>query len=373
MASQETHPTTSGPGAFPFATEGQSVAQADVDPREFAVSTRGLRKTFRTRHGRQVAVAGLDLDVPYGGVHGFLGPNGSGKTTSIRMLLGLIRADAGSMHLFGQEVPRALPEIVGRVGAIVESPKFFPNFSARTNLRLLADAVGAPRRAVGQVLNDVGLSDRAKDRFSTYSLGMKQRLAIAATLLKDPDLLIFDEPTNGLDPAGIREIRQTMRGLADSGKTVLVSSHILGEVEQVADTVSIIGRGRLLAAGRVQDLVGASTSLSVHVGVGDLNSAQRVLAEAGLNVSFDGRLLVVAGVQDPAEITKGLAHHELYVNELVPMHANLESIFLELTAGEGPGPQVKGRNGGRRGRSKQGDHASPEPGIDPGPGEGGAL
>ena len=140
--------------------------------------------------------------------------------------------------------------MVGRVGAIVESPKFFPSFSGRRNLELLADAIGTPRSVVGQVLEQTSLSERGKDRFKSYSLGMKQRLAVAATLLKQPDLLIFDEPTNGLDPAGIREIRETMRGLGEQGKTVLVSSHILAEVEQVADTVSIIGHGRLLSTAR---------------------------------------------------------------------------------------------------------------------------
>lgn len=311
-----------------------------VDPRELAVSTRGLRKTYRSLTDRHVAVQGLDLDVPYGGVHGFLGPNGSGKTTSIRMLLGLIRADSGTMHLFGQEVPRHLPAVVGRVGAIVEQPKFFPNFTARQNLELLAGAIGAPRRAVGQVINDVGLSDRAKDRYRTYSLGMKQRLAIAATLLKDPDLLIFDEPTNGLDPAGIREIRETMRGLGAAGKTVLVSSHILAEVEQVADTVSIIGSGRLLASGTVKDLIGAQSALSVRVGVADQGAAREVLARAGLAVRTEHGLLVVDGVQDPADVTRLLAQHELYVNELIPVRADLESVFLELTAGQGPGTRV---------------------------------
>lgn len=317
-----------------------SMPVADVDPREFAVSTRSLRKTYRSLKGQQVAVANLDLDVPYGGVHGFLGPNGSGKTTTIRMLLGLIRADSGTMHLFGEPTPRHLPKVIDRIGAIVEQPKFFPNFTGRRNLELLAGAVNAPKRAVGQVLNDVGLTDRAGSRYRTYSLGMKQRLAIAATLLKDPDLLIFDEPTNGLDPAGIREIRQTMRGLAESGKTVVVSSHILAEVEQVADTVSIIGRGRLLASGRVQDLVGKEAGMSVQVGVADINSAHRILAEAGHEVSYDGRLLRVSGVQDPADVTRRLAHHDLFVNELIPFHADLESIFLELTAGEGPGTQM---------------------------------
>lgn len=302
---------------------------------ELAISTRGLRKTYRNRKGRHVAVAGLDLDVPLGGVHGFLGPNGSGKTTTIRMLLGLIRADAGTMSIFGREVPKHLPEVVGRVGAIVESPKFFPAFSGRKNLQLLAEAIDRPRNIVDQVLEQSGLGGRGKDRYKTYSLGMKQRLAIAATLLKEPDLLIFDEPTNGLDPAGIREIRNTMRSLGEQGKTVLVSSHILDEVEQVADTVSIIGHGRLLASGRVADVIGDQTATSLRVGVSDLVAAQRILTDGGLLVRQDGGLLVVEGISDGAEITRRLAAHDLFVNELTPVRADLESVFLELTAEEG--------------------------------------
>jgi ABC-2 type transport system ATP-binding protein len=302
---------------------------------ELAISTRGLRKTYRNRKGRHVAVAGLDLDVPVGAVHGFLGPNGSGKTTTIRMLLGLVRADTGTMHIFGQEVPRHLPEVVGRVGAIVESPKFFPAFSGRKNLQLLAEAIGRPRGVADQVLEEAGLGDRGKDKYRTYSLGMKQRLAIAATLLKDPDLLIFDEPTNGLDPAGIREIRNTMRSLGEQGKTVLVSSHILDEVEQVADSVSIIGHGRLLASGPVSDVIGNQAATSVRVGVADPVAAQHILTESGYLVRQDGELLVVEGVIDGAEVTKSLAAHGLYLNELIPVRADLESVFLELTDDEG--------------------------------------
>ena len=302
---------------------------------ELAISTRGLRKTYRNRKGRHVAVQGLDLDVPLGGVHGFLGPNGSGKTTTIRMLLGLIRADSGTMSIFGHEVPKRLPEVVGRVGAIVESPKFFPAFSGRKNLELLAEAIGRPRSIVDQVLEQTSLGERGKDKYRTYSLGMKQRLAIAATLLKEPDLLIFDEPTNGLDPAGIREIRNTMRSLGEQGRTVLVSSHILDEVEQVADTVSIIGHGRLLASGRVSDVIGDQAATSVRVGVADPVAAQRILTDGGLLVRRDGLLLLVEGVGDGAEITKRLAAHDLFVNELTPVRADLESVFLELTADEG--------------------------------------
>jgi len=301
---------------------------------ELAISTRGLRKTYRTRKGRRVAVEGLDLDVPVGGVHGFLGPNGSGKTTSIRMLLGLVRADAGSMTVFGHPVPERLPEVIGRVGAIVEQPKFFPAFSGRRNLELLADAIGTPRAAVAEVLEETGLGERGNDRFRSYSLGMKQRLAVAATLLKKPDLLIFDEPTNGLDPAGIREIRDTMRGLGERGRTVLVSSHILAEVEQVADSVSIIGHGRLLASGPVAEVIGGQSAGVVRVGVDDRDLAHRVLLEGGLAVRPDGPDLLVEGLGDPAEVTRRLAHHGLFVNQLVTVRADLESVFLSLTAGE---------------------------------------
>ena len=299
---------------------------------EYAVVTKDLRKTYRTARGRQVAVDSLSLRVPVGGVHGFLGPNGSGKTTTIRMLLGLVRPDSGRVRIFGHHVPEALPEVVGRVGAIVESPKFLPSFTGRRSLTLLADAIGAPRARVDEVLFATSLRDRADDAFSAYSLGMKQRLAIAATLLKQPDLLIFDEPTNGLDPAGIHEIRTTMRRLADEGRTVLVSSHILAEVEQVADTVSIVGRGRLLASGRVADVIGERTA-AVRVGVPQPERAAQVLAAAGLTVRADGAALLVEGEREPGRITWLLAQQNLWVHELTPVRAGLEQVFLELTQG----------------------------------------
>ncbi|MFD1504470.1 ABC transporter ATP-binding protein [Georgenia yuyongxinii] len=312
-----------------------------------AVETLGLRKTYRAGRGRHVAVQGLDLQVPAGGVHGFLGPNGSGKTTTIRMLLGLVRADSGTMRIFDQPGPEQLPAVVGRVGAIVESPKFFPAFTGTKNLSLLAEAIGAPRAKVTEVLEQTGLAERGKDRYRGYSLGMKQRLAIAATLLKSPDLLIFDEPTNGLDPAGIREIRQTMRRLGDEGRTVLVSSHVLAEVEQVADTVSIIGHGRLLASGPVADVIGARGAPMVRVTVAQPEAAAEILTRGGMAVQRDGAALQVHGTDDPARITYLLAQHGLYVSELVAQRADLESVFLALTSGEGLGaPRATGR--GRR-------------------------
>ena len=313
-----------------------------------AVEVRDLRKTYRTRRGRRPAVAGLDLSVPHGGVHGFLGPNGSGKTTTIRMLLGLITADSGVMHVFGEPVPHRINRVISRVGAIVEQPRFFPAFTGRRNLELLARAIDTPHARVDEVLAEVGLGDRGDDRFRAYSLGMKQRLAIAATLLKDPDLLIFDEPTNGLDPAGIHEIRRTMRGLADRGKTVLVSSHILSEVAQIADTVSIIGRGRLIAEGQVTEILASGSEQAVRVGIADPQRAAGLLTGAGLQVTTTGdHLLTVSSGRgtrpvEPSRITEILARQGLYVSELTPIRADLESVFLELTADDHLGSSPDG-------------------------------
>jgi len=294
---------------------------------ELVIEATGLRKEFRSRRGLRVAVDDLDLAVPRGGVHGFLGPNGSGKTTTIRMLLGLARASAGSMRLFGQEVPRLLPAVVDRVGAVVESPKFSPNFSGRQNLTLLARSIGVPHSRVDAAVETVGLTGRDGDRYKSYSLGMKQRLAIAATLLKDPDLLILDEPTNGLDPAGIREIRDTIRDLGESGVTVLLSSHILAEVQQVCTSATIIGQGRLLASGKVDDLVGASTAY--RVGAPDAAAAARVLTSAGFTVA-DG---LVVDTDRPAAVTEALGAAGIWLTELTPVRRDLEAAFLELTAG----------------------------------------
>ncbi|MCU1536244.1 MAG: transporter related protein [Humibacillus sp.] len=315
-----------------------------------AVRTVSLRKSYLGRGGRRVAVQGLSMTVPQGGVHGFLGPNGSGKTTTIRMLLGLVRPDSGSAELFGEEVPRRLPHVIDRVGAIVESPKFFPAFTARQNLSLLAAAIGSPPTRVGEVLEATHLGDRGSDRYSGFSLGMKQRLAIAATLLKDPDLLIFDEPTNGLDPAGIREIRDTMKSLGAQGKTVLVSSHILAEVEQVADTVSIIGNGVLLAEGDVASILGGSGVTQVRVGIDAPDRAAGVLEAEGFILTRSGEHLLV-GTDEPSSITRALAGHGLYVSELVPVRPDLESAFLALTADQGLGTDAdraagSGRAGG---------------------------
>jgi ABC-2 type transport system ATP-binding protein len=300
------------------------------------IETSGLRKEFRTRRGRHVvAVRDLDLAVPAGGVHGFLGPNGSGKTTTIRMLLGLARASRGEMRLFGEPVPHSLPRVMDRIGAVVEQPKFVPTFSGRKNLSLLARSIGAPRSSVGTAIAQVGLTGRERERYKGYSLGMKQRLAIAATLLKSPDLLILDEPTNGLDPAGIRDIRDMIRGLGESGVTVLLSSHILAEVQQVCHSVSIIGDGRLLASGGVDDLAGDGAAGTTRVRIADPAAAAGHLHRAGYAVTRDGDTLHVDGAAAPEDITRLLAEQGMYVRELTAVRGDLESVFLQLTRDTG--------------------------------------
>ncbi len=311
---------------------------------ELVIETSGLRKEYVTRRmHHHVAVEGLDLAVPAGGVHGFLGPNGSGKTTTIRMLLGLARPTRGSMTVLGEPVPAGLPLVMPRIGAVVESPKFLPGFTGRRNLSLLADVARLPRIRVDEVLEQVGLQPRADDRYKGYSLGMRQRLAIAATLLKEPDLLILDEPTNGLDPQGIRDIRTMVRDLGSSGVTVLISSHLLAEVEQVCDSVTIVRRGQLVTTGRVSDLLARQGSGDIRVKVGDLADARAVLASSpGVRVRDDGDALIVSGVADPSDVSRVLGQHGLWVRELTAVHGDLESAFLSLTgdepAGLGPPP-----------------------------------
>jgi ABC-2 type transport system ATP-binding protein len=294
----------------------------------------GARKTYRRfRRPPQAAVDGLDLSVAEGGVHGFLGPNGSGKTTTIRMLLGLVRPDEGEIAVLGRPVPETLPETIGQIGALVETPLFFPAFSGRLNLELLARVGGLPHERVDEALTRVGLADRGDDRVKGYSLGMRQRLGIAAALMKRPKLLILDEPSNGLDPAGIREIRELIRTLGSGGVTVFLSSHLLGEVEQVCDTVDILVRGRKIASGSVGEVLATRATGEVRVRVGDLGAAAEILRTAGMAVAAGDDHLIVSDVTDPSVVSEALAKKRLYVSELTPLMANLESVFLELTGG----------------------------------------
>lgn len=316
------------------------------------IEIEGLRKTFRSlRGGRRVAVDGFDLLVEEGQIHGFLGPNGSGKTTTLRALLGLVRADGGRMSVLGEPSPELLPRVAGQVGAIVESPQFFGNFTGYRTLRLLARAGGVPVARVDEALDLVGLRDRGDERVRGYSLGMKQRLAVASALLKDPRLLILDEPANGLDPAGIREMRDLMRSLAASGVTVLVSSHILGEIQLICDHVTIISRGRRVATGRVDEVLAGHDRHEFLVRVAEPERAVELLRAAGLVVAVDAEALVVGGVADSTVISRVLGEQGLWVGELTPLRPDLESVFLELT-GAGESPSVP----------RQVDHATPLPG-----------
>jgi ABC-2 type transport system ATP-binding protein len=302
-----------------------------------AVEITGLRKSYRKnlRSKPRPALDGLDLHIEAGGrVHGFLGPNGSGKTTTLRVLLGLIRPDAGEIRLLGHRVPYDLPLAMPGVGSLVEEPKFFRPFTGRRNLELLAEVAEVPGSRIDEVLATVGLGDRADERVKGYSLGMRQRLGIAAALLKTPRLLILDEPSNGLDPAGIREIRTLMRRLADDGVTILVSSHLLAEVQQVCDEVTIISHGRVVRSGPVGEVLapdGASGRLRVGLGTDDVAGASEILVAAGLLVRRDGSALIVEGATRPSDITRLLASQGVYLSELHTETADLEDVFLALT------------------------------------------
>ncbi|MER7444931.1 ABC transporter ATP-binding protein [Micromonospora avicenniae] len=304
------------------------------------IEIEGLRKTFNSvRHGRQVAVDGFDLTVGAGEVHGFLGPNGSGKTTTLRALLGLVRADEGRMSVLGAPSPTHLTKVAGRVGAIVESPQFFGNFTGYRTLRLLALAGGVPVSRVDEALEQVGLHDRGDERVKGYSLGMRQRLAVASALLKNPELLILDEPANGLDPAGIREMRDLTRSLADAGVTVLISSHILAEIQLICDHVTIISRGRRVASGRVDEVLAGFDRHEFLVRVAEPERAAELLRAGDLPVDVYSDHLVVGQVDDPTRISRLLGEQGLWVRELTSLRPDLESVFLELT-GDGAHPEV---------------------------------
>ncbi len=305
------------------------------------VEIAGLSKVYSRRGGPDVvAVQDLNLTLGRPGtVHGFLGPNGSGKTTTIRCLLSLIRPTAGSVRVFGVDATTEYYRVAGRVGAIVENPKMFPNFSGRRNLSLLADLVGIPKTEVDRVLQVVGLSDRDKDSFDSYSLGMKQRLAIGAALLKNPDLLILDEPANGLDPAGIAEMRVLIRQIASEGRAVIVSSHQLSEIEQVCDDVTIISQGRLIQTGTLAHIRSFAGEDEVVVTIGARDEAIAVLTQSGLVVrprADPHELVVGVEQQSVSEVTRLLAEKGLYLSGLRFERATLEQAFLNLTGGPPP-------------------------------------
>ncbi|GAA4248150.1 ABC transporter ATP-binding protein [Dactylosporangium darangshiense] len=298
-----------------------------------ALEIRGLVKTYQSVFGKpRAAIDRLDMLVEPGQIHGFLGPNGSGKSTTLKTALGLLRADGGSMRILGEPVPRRQAQVAPRVGAIVEAPAFFGNFTAYKTLALLAKAGGVPKDRIGIVLDQVGLADRAEDQVRSYSLGMRQRLAVASALLKDPELLILDEPNNGLDPAGIREMRDLLRAQADRGMTVVISSHILAEIQQICDSVTIISRGRTVGAGAVSQVLAVADKGAYRVRVDDHHRAAEILTEAGADVSVAGDHIIVHDLADASWVSHALGVNGLWVRELAPV-AQLEDAFLSLTGG----------------------------------------
>ncbi len=296
-----------------------------ADERDHLVVTRGLTK----RYGDILAVDGVDLAVRRGEVYSFLGPNGAGKTTTLRIVLGLIRPTAGGVSVLGHRPGD--PAALARVGALIEAPAFYPYLSGRDNLRVVARYAGAPAERVPAALAAVDLTTRARDKFKTYSLGMKQRLGVAAALLKDPDLLILDEPTNGLDPAGMADMRALVRRLAADGHTVLLSSHLLGEVQQICDRVGVISGGRLLAESTVAELRGQA---SLQIAATPVERARDIVVQAvGADQvrEADGRLDVRAGPEEAARINAALVHGDVAVHELRRAERSLEDVFLEMT------------------------------------------
>ena len=293
----------------------------------------GLRKEYRRlRRPPVVALDGLDLSVPEGGVFGFLGPNGSGKTTTIRCLLALARPTSGECRVLGVDSQTALTQVVGQIGSMVETPGLFPAMSGRKNLSLLGRIEGIGPATVAAVLEKVGLADRADDAVRSYSLGMRQRLGIAIALLKDPQLLVLDEPANGLDPAGIKEVRELLRGLGAEGRTVFVSSHLLSEVQQTCDRVAVLARGRCVAAGPVDDVLASRRTRGLVVKLAELERGRAALAEAGIESTLNSDHLRVDLPPAEAErVTRALAGKELYLTELRPEEISLESVFLDLT------------------------------------------
>ena len=298
---------------------------------DYIVETEKLTKRF----GERVAVDAVDLRIPRGSAFGYLGPNGAGKTTLIRMLLGLTSASSGSMRLLGRPVPAEREDALARVGAIVEEPRFHPFLTGRENLEIIAaarDAAAFDR--IDGVLDRVGLAARADERVKKYSLGMRQRLGVARALLGDPELLILDEPTNGLDPAGILEFRRLVRHLVGEGRTVVLSSHLLDEVEKICDAVAIVDRGNVVWQGPI-DAIHGDGRATLLVDVDDVPAALALLGDHAVEPTPDGlRVALPAGdaAQLAAEINRTLVAAGVAVRRLEPSRASLEERFLEITS-----------------------------------------
>jgi ABC-2 type transport system ATP-binding protein len=299
---------------------------------DLIIETEGLTKRF----GARVAVDAVSLSVPRGCAYGFLGHNGAGKTTTIRMLLGLTSPDAGTMRLRGLAVPADRASALSRVGAIVEEPHFHRHLSGRENMRLLAAVRGPETFArIERAIERVGLHERADEKVSRYSQGMRQRLGVARCLLADPELLILDEPTNGLDPAGILEFRQMIRALVDEGRTVFLSSHLLDEVEKACDAAAIIDGGRIVTAGPIAELARGSR-VELLIDCDDPDGARELLArsEAVLDIARtdSGLRLTLRSADAGAELNRALVGAGIAVSRLEPVRSTLEERFLEVTS-----------------------------------------
>ncbi len=306
-----------------------------------AIETHSLSKQFGRKKKSVLAVNKLSLQVEANQVYGFLGPNGAGKTTTIRILLDLVRPTSGEARLFGQPTRRA-HEVLRRVGALVEGATFYPYLSGRKNLEVLARTGGYyDKERIDRLIHQVGMEDRAERRAGGYSTGMKQRLGIAAALLSDPDLIILDEPTNGLDPAGIQEMRTFIRSLVkEQGKTVFLSSHMLGEVEQVCDRVAIINKGSIVREGKVADLL--SEHARLRIDASPIDVASEVLSRNWRVMRSDGVLLAEAAREDAPAMIRKLVEQDVQVFEVSAHRQSLESFFLSVTQEESDGQSVSG-------------------------------
>ena len=324
-----------------MSTSAPDVSEGETGESAFAVETRGLVKKF----GDNVAVNEVELLVPRGCAFGYLGPNGAGKTTLIRVLLGLTHADAGTMSLLGYPVPKRRDKALARVGAIVDEPRFHGHLTGRQNLRVLAAArEPAARDRIDAALDRVGLARRANDRVAKYSMGMRQRLGVAACLIGDPQLLILDEPMNGLDPAGMHEMRDMIGSLVAEGRTVVLSSHLLDEIERTCDAVAIVDRGRVIRQGPITELL-AGASLEVQVECSQPESARTLLQQTSIptEIRAEPNGLVISlpagtGREAIAEINRLLVEGGIAVYRLQPVQASLEEWFLQVTSRLGAEP-----------------------------------
>jgi ABC-2 type transport system ATP-binding protein len=296
---------------------------------ELVVRTEHLTKRF----GKLVAVNDLSLEVRKGDIFGFLGPNGAGKSTTVGMMLGLITPTSGKVEIFGQNTKTDLPRILQRIGAMTENMGFYPYLTGEDNLNYVARITGGISNSrIGKVLELVELSGREKDKYHTYSLGMKQRLAIACALLNDPEFIILDEPTNGLDPAGMKEIRELIIKLGQEGKTIFLNSHMLHEVEHVCERVAIIQHGKMITQGLVKDLMRKGDLLQLKIT--DIEKAMAVLQNIEWISSItreDDELLIDVNVEKYAEISSVLARENIFVTEMRAKDNTLEDFFLAIT------------------------------------------